>query len=163
MIGGFCMQITRSMNRLEFGERKRIRKETDEAYKKTQQYTLANKSEVMNALLAYVTGGNDKGTSQAVELKKDSNHSTLSTLNQIQEAKLQTACDEFLGDVPFEFNRFEMDLQGSNQFSIKAIRSSIFAQTDLRIFNEAISKYAFQMELANNRFEVKGPRSSFSS
>ncbi|MFJ8234824.1 hypothetical protein ACIQ34_03630 [Ureibacillus sp. NPDC094379] len=157
------MQITRSMNRLDFGERKRIRKETEEAYNKTKQYTLANKSEVINALITFITGGTDGGINQAIESKKDHNYSTLATLNQIQETKLETASDEFLGDDgPFEFSRFGMDGQGLNRFYLEANRPSIFAQTDFRIYNEAISKYCFQIELANNGLEVNGPRYTYS-
>lgn len=160
---GVSMQITRSMNRLDFGERKRIRKETEEAYNKTKQYSLANKSEVINALLTFITEGTDGGINEAIESKKDLNHSTLATLNQIQETKLQTASEEFLGDDGlFEFNRFEMDGQGSSRFNLEANHPSIFELINLRIYNKAISKYSFQMELANNALEMNGPRYNYS-
>jgi len=151
------------MNRLDFGERKRIRKETEEAYNKTKQYSLANKSEILNALLTFITEGTDGGIKQVIESKKDLNHPTLATLTQIQETKLQTASDEFLGDDGlFEFNRFEMDGQESRRFNLEANNSSIFAQTDLHIYNEAISKYSFQMELANYVLEMNGSRYNYS-
>lgn len=87
----------------------------------------------------------------------------MATLNQIQETKLQTASEEFLGDDGlFEFNRFEMDGQGSSRFNLEANHPSIFELINLRIYNKAISKYSFQMELANNALEMNGPRYNYS-
>lgn len=166
------MRIASLLNEssINMDERKRImqRKGMNDAYKKNASYTQKNKTEMLEILSNLITGKTEKELfeNDNVSLNKDLDNVQGDFIeNYLSSTKSEVASDEgesfdLFSDEQFEFTIPERFMQGLNRnednnlIDGKDSKNVIFE----RKFKKAISVYTYQMQLAQNGYNINQPQ-----